>query len=98
MTSLDWTGFLIGVLAGGTLGALFFAGLAWSMKIALRRPHPAAILLPSAVLRIAGLLAGGWVVAASLGGAGALGFALAFIGLRTILLARIRVVLAKKVA
>lgn len=98
MTGFDWTGFLIGVLAGGALGALFFAGLAWGVKIALRRPHPTAILLPSAALRIAGLLAGGWAVAVWLGVEGALGFALAFIGLRTILLARIRAGLAKEAA
>ncbi len=96
MTNFDWIGLLIGVLAGGTLGALFFAGLAWGVKNALRRPHPMGVLLPSAILRIGGLLAGGWAIAAWLGIVGALGFALGFLGLRTILLARIRAGLAKE--
>ncbi len=90
MAGFDWSGFLLGALAGGALSALFFAGLAWGMKLALRRPNPTAILLPSAALRIAALLGGGWVVAALLGVAGAVGFGLAFIVLRTILVARLR--------
>ncbi len=98
MTSFDWTGLLIGTLAGGALGGLFFGGLAWGMKIALRRAHPTAILLPSAIVRIAVLLAGGWAVAEWLGVAGVLGFALGFLALRTIVLARIRAGLTKEAA
>ncbi|MCC7326833.1 MAG: hypothetical protein IT521_08535 [Burkholderiales bacterium] len=96
MIGFDWSGLMIGTLAGGALGALFFAGLAWGMKVALRRPNPVAILLPSAAVRIAALLAGGWVIAAWLGVAGALGFALAFLGLRFILVARIRARMANE--
>lgn len=90
MTGFDWSGFLLGALAGSVLSALFFAGLAWGMKRALQRPNPAVILLPSAALRIALLLGGGWAVATLLGVAGAVGFGLAFFVLRTIIVARLR--------
>ena len=96
MTPFDWSAFLIGLLAGGALGALFFAGLAFGMTIALKRPHPAAILLPSAALRIAGLLSGSWLVASWLGLAGGVGLALGFFSVRTLVLTRARAALARK--
>lgn len=88
----NWMGLLVGSLAGCVFAVVFFGGLAWGMKIALRRANPAAVLLPSAALRIAAVLAGGWAVAAWLGIAGALGFAVAFIVLRTVLLAWLRAI------
>lgn len=90
MMDFNWIGFLIGSLAGCVFAAVFFAGLAWGMKIALRRSNPVAVLLPSAALRIAAVLAGGWAVATWLGIAAALGFAVAFIVLRAVLLAWVR--------
>ncbi len=90
MISVDWGAFLLGALIGCGFSALFFAGLAWGMKLALRRSSPVPVLLSSAALRIALLLAAGWGVAAWLGSAGVAGFAMAFIVLRTILLARLR--------
>ncbi|NYT77746.1 ATP synthase subunit AtpR [Alcaligenaceae bacterium] len=90
MINIDWSGFLLGMLMGLVFSALFFAGLAWGMKLALRRTNSAVVLLSSAALRIAALLAGGWLAAAWLGIAGAVGFAAAFIVLRTILLSRLR--------
>ncbi|MEO6986581.1 MAG: hypothetical protein ABI155_14695 [Paralcaligenes sp.] len=90
MIHLDWTEFLLGALMGCGLSALFFAGLAWGMKLALRHSNSAVILISSAALRIAFLLAGGWLVAIWLGVSGASGFAVAFIVLRTILLACLR--------
>ncbi|MBV6271893.1 hypothetical protein KVP09_03050 [Alcaligenaceae bacterium CGII-47] len=90
MMSFSWMGFFVGLLAGCLFSMLFFAGLAWGMKIALRRANPAAVLFSSAALRIAAVLAGGWAVATWLGVAGALGFAVAFIVLRTVLLAWLR--------
>lgn len=90
MIDFSWMGLLVGSLAGCVFAVIFFAGLAWGMKLALRRANPAAVLLPSAVLRIGAVLAGGWAVAVWLGAAGALGFAVAFIVLRTVLLAWLR--------
>lgn len=91
MTNVNWTGLLIGLLAGGVFGALFFAGLAWGMKFALRHTNPIVILLPSAVLRIAMVIAGGWAVAVWFGTVAALSFAVAFILFRTVLLAWFKV-------
>ena len=91
MTNFNWAGLLIGMLAGGVFAALFFAGLAWGMKLALRRTNPIAILLPSAVLRIAVVIAGGWAVAVWVGTVAAVSFAVAFIVFRTVLLAWMQV-------
>ncbi|WP_099826943.1 ATP synthase subunit AtpR [Oceaniglobus indicus] len=89
MTDIDWTLFATGVAFGGVAAALFFAGLGWGMRLALRAARPMAVLLPSAALRIALLLAAGWWVA-TLGAVAALGFALAFVATRTILVAVLR--------
>lgn len=90
MINLEWSDFLLGMLIGLGFSALFFAGLAWGMKLALRRADSVIVLLSSAALRIAALLAGGWLVATWLGIGGAAGFAAAFIAVRTILLSRLR--------
>lgn len=90
MINVDWSGFLLGVLIGCGFSALFFWGLAVGMKLALGHPKSVIILLTSAVLRIAILLGGGWLVVGWLGIAGAVGFAGAFIVLRTILLGQLR--------
>lgn len=86
---LDWSLFAIGLLAGSAAAVLYFAGLAWGMRLALRRARPVAVLLPSAALRIAALLAAGWWIAGQ--GAFALaGFALAFVAARVVLLIALR--------
>lgn len=90
MINIDWSGFLLGAFIGCAFSALFFWGLAVGMKLALGRPMSVIILLTSAALRIAILLTGGWWVAIWLGVAGAVGFAGAFIVLRTILLSQLR--------
>lgn len=90
LASFDLSTFALGLLAGGIAAALFFAGLAWGMRLALRSARPLAVLLPSAALRIGLLLGAGWWVA-TLGGAVALaGFALAFLVARVALLAAVR--------
>ena len=89
MIEIDWATFAFGALAGLAAGALFFAGLAFGMRLALRRARPMSVLLPSAALRIALLLGAGWWVAGQ-GGAALAGFALAFVALRFVLLATIR--------
>lgn len=73
MITADWvaihTGFWVGIVAS----TLFFAGLAVSVRWALRTGRPGVILLPSAGVRIALLLGVGWWVT----GAGADGWAFA---------------------
>ncbi len=89
MISIDWPLFTFGLMAGTVAGALFFAGLAWGMQLALRTARPMAVLLPSAAIRIALLLAAGaWI--ASLGAVALAGFAIAFLVLRLVMLAVLR--------
>jgi hypothetical protein len=87
---IDWTGLALGLLAGSAAAGLFFAGLALGLRLSRRRARPLAVLLPSAALRIALLLAAGWWVASALGAAAAAGFALAFLIWRTLLVAAMR--------
>lgn len=81
MPEIDWIALALGMVAGSAVGALYFAGLAWSVRRALGRARPVAVLLPSAGLRIALLLLAGWGTA-QLGVVALAGFALAFLGLR----------------
>lgn len=54
---------MLGLIAGFAVSTLFFAGLAFGMRIALGAARPAAVLLLSAGLRIALLIGIGLVVA-----------------------------------
>lgn len=82
MSGIDWTAFVLGALAGVLTGALFFAGLALGLRLAMRRTRPLMILALSSLLRISTLLGVGWLVA-RMGGAAALaGFGLAFLATR----------------
>lgn len=83
MIDVGWAALLLGLTIGTMASALFFAGLAFGMRIALNTGRPVAALILSAALRIAMLLAAGWFVAQS--GAWALGgFALSFLLVRFI--------------
>ncbi len=86
MGSIDWTAFALGLLAGTGAGALYFAGLAWGMRLALSRGRAGWVLLLSAAIRIALLLATGWATA-QLGFAALVGFGAAFLLLRFFLVA-----------
>ncbi|WP_323005759.1 ATP synthase subunit I [Pseudorhodobacter sp.] len=79
--NLDWANLGFGAALGAVAAGLFFAGLAWSMRLALRAARPMPVLLISAALRIAALLAVGWLVAGQ-GVWAFLGFALAFFLIR----------------
>lgn len=81
MTGIDWGAFMLGLAAGAAVSALFFAGLAFGMGIALRATRPTTILLLSASLRIALLLALGWFVAQA-GGWAFFGYAVSFLLVR----------------
>lgn len=77
MIVIDWSLLSFGMVTGTAASALFFAGLALGMRIALGAARPAAILLLSAALRINMLLGMGWWIAQA--GPWAFGgFALAF--------------------
>lgn len=77
MIALDWTTMSLGAALGALAGTLFFAGLAWGMRIALRGSRPAGVLLASAALRIAALLVLIWWVAGQ-GPFALAGFAIGF--------------------
>ncbi|MGA7297507.1 MAG: ATP synthase subunit I [Rhodanobacteraceae bacterium] len=82
MSGIHWSAFGWGALAGAVAGALFFAGLAFSVWLALRRRKPLPVLALSALLRIAGLLAVGWLVVKAGGLTALAGYALAFLAAR----------------
>lgn len=83
MIDIDWSALLLGLAVGAAVSALFFAGLAYGMRIAFGTERPVAVLLLSSTLRIALLLVAGWFVAQS--GPWALGgFAVSFLLVRFI--------------
>jgi hypothetical protein len=75
---------LLGVGIGIVASALFFLGLAFGMRLALRSASPIKLLSLSAALRIAGLLGIGWAVAQYGGAWAALGFGAAFFAMRLV--------------
>ena len=83
MIDIDWAALLLGLVVGAGASALFFAGLAQGMRIALGAARPVAALLLSAGLRIALLLAVGWLTAQT-GGWALLGYAMSFLLVRFI--------------
>ena len=82
MSGIDWIALALGTLAGLVTSALFFAGLALGLRLAMRRARPMAVLAISAVLRISTLLAAGWLVAKTGGATAVVGFGLAFFIIR----------------
>ncbi|EEX08474.1 conserved hypothetical protein [Ruegeria lacuscaerulensis ITI-1157] len=89
MIDLDWTGFLMGFVSGGVVGAVYFAGLALSIRLALRAARPTALLLTSSALRITMVLGLGWLAAQG-GPANLAGFAMAFLLARVAAIAMAR--------
>lgn len=85
MIVVDWTALGWGALLGAVAGAVFFAGLACGMWIALRGARPTAVLMVSAVLRVAALLMLTWWVAGQ-GMPGLFGFAFGFVTVRFVIL------------
>lgn len=84
MIAIDWTAVALGFACGGAMTVLFFAGLRFGMRLALRSDTPIRILSLSALLRIAALLAVGWLVAAQGGPWAFVGYGLAFFVVRTV--------------
>lgn len=84
MIAFNWTAAALGFACGAGMSVLFFAGLGLGMRLALRTNSPIRILSLSAVLRIAALLAVGWLVAAQGGPWAFAGYGLAFFLIRTV--------------
>lgn len=84
MMPFDWTQILIGLIVGAGVSALYFAGLAYGMRIALRRESPILILSISAAVRMAMLLGAGWLVTSQGGTCAFAGYAAAFFIVRFI--------------
>ncbi len=82
----QWTALALGLLGGALASALFFGGLALGIRHALRTAHPTGVLLLSAAVRIALLLAAAWWVALQ-GLAPLTGFPLGFLLTRFAILA-----------
>jgi F1F0 ATPase subunit 2 len=90
MINVDWSLILSGLVAGTIMGTVFFTGLALGMRRALRTEHPIRILTLSAALRIAALVAVGWLVIAWGGPWAGLGCAIAFFATRFVATALVR--------
>lgn len=84
MIAFDWSVAALGFACGAGMSVLFFVGLGLGMRLALRTNSPIRILSLSAVLRIAALLAIGWLVAAQGGPWAFAGYGLAFFLIRTV--------------
>lgn len=63
MPDVDARAALLGLGVGLLASGLFFAGLGWSLRWALRSRRPVLVLLPGFLLRAALLLATAWWLA-----------------------------------
>ena len=91
VVQMDWSAILLGFAVGVPVSVLFFVGLAWGMRLALRSRQPSSLLLLSAACRIAVLLAIGFWIATSSPNAWPLaGYALAFFLVRLVAIFRAR--------
>ncbi|MCK9515807.1 MAG: ATP synthase subunit I [Ottowia sp.] len=63
MPDFDTRAVLLGLGVGLAASSLFFAGLGWGLRWALRVRQPVLVLLPSFLLRAALLLAAAWWLA-----------------------------------
>lgn len=86
MIEIELNDLLVGLVVGSAMSALFFAGLSYGMQIALRAARPTLVLLVSAGLRFALLLAIGWVVAQA-GAWAFFGYGVSFLVVRQLTLA-----------
>lgn len=88
---VDWNAILLGFAVGVPVSTVFFVGLAWGMRQALRSTRPTRWLLFSAACRIAMLLAiGAWITASSTSPWPLAGYALAFFLIRLAAILRAR--------
>lgn len=91
VVQMDWSAMLLGLAVGLPVSVLFFVGLAWGMRLALRSRRPGSLLLLSAACRIAVLLGiGFWTTTASSNAWPLAGYALAFFLVRLVAIVRAR--------
>ena len=91
LVQMDWNAMLLGLAVGIPVSVLFFVGLAWGMRLALRSHRPGSVLLVSAVCRIAVLLAiGFWITTSRPNAWPLVGYALAFLLVRMAAIFRAR--------
>ncbi len=91
VVQMDWSAMLLGLAVGVPVSVLFFVGLAWGMRLALRSHRPGGLLLFSAACRIAVLLGiGFWITKASPNAWPLAGYALAFFLVRLVAVSRAR--------
>ncbi|VVT00124.1 ATP synthase subunit I [Hoeflea sp. EC-HK425] len=83
MTGMDWGALTTGLAIGAAMGAFYFVGLAFGMRVALASAGPTTTLMLSAAMRIALLLAAGWAVGQT-GTWTLVGYALAFLIVRLV--------------
>ncbi len=83
MTSVDWNAVMLGLLVGVAMSVVFFTGLGFGVRMALRAEQPIRILMLSSVVRIAVLLSVGWAVVDKVGPWAVLGYGGAFLAVRT---------------
>ncbi len=77
--AMNWEAVLFGFSWGVPISLLFFAGLAWSVRLALRSSRPGVLLMLSSLCRIALLLGIGlWLVSSGESNWPLAGYALAF--------------------
>jgi len=91
MNSFDWTAVALGLAIGTAMSVMFFAGLGLGMQIALRSARPVALLLVSAIVRMAVLLGVGFLVVGQAGPWSLLGYASAFLIIRFITTTVVRI-------
>ena len=79
VVQMDWNAMLLGLAVGVPISGLFFVGLAWGMRLALRSRRSGSLLLLSAACRIAMLLGiGFWIATSSTNAWPLAGYAAAF--------------------
>ena len=62
MMSAGWIGLALALAGGMGLGALYFAGLWWTVRWLPEVGHPALLMMASLVTRLGGLLTGIWLL------------------------------------
>lgn len=96
MITVDWYAVLWGFGFGAPAGALFFAGLAWSIRRAMTSAHSGLVLSLSSLCRIGALLTiGYWVMLTGKSAWSLAGFMLAFFLARLLAVLWMRVILTR---
>jgi N-ATPase, AtpR subunit len=82
--AMDIVNISVGLGLGMAASLVFFAGLAYGVRLALNTALPGAVLITSAAIRLSLLLYGVWI-AIQVGGWSLIGFGAAFLAIRFII-------------